>query len=553
MNCLQEKGKLRPYWVNTASDTMLREAFAESTADVRAKFQLLIAGNSVETLVSTNVRFEDIKAGRVGLFSVLLFTGYLKVLDVVEEDLHYRCKVAVPNQEVLCLYKDIFTTWLTDDVDMTVRLRNLFIPLFSGKIKQFARDIQSFLMAAASIRDYVQKPEAFYHGFMLALTSAHLDHYYIESNTQSGFGYLDLMLIPKDPANDQAIILEFKHIHREKREIPSRIAAEALKQIDELSYASKLDQYKHIHRVIKVGLAFDGKEVYYDHAVQTKEAWFTAVSASSSEGATLPLLFDSEDSDESKGSTVRASDLATPEEEGHIVQGVDAAKVVSYKRRRVLSDSSDGEIKQLSEILKDFLSKKSSKDPVLAAIMKLSREEFISSAFANNLHLQAGHYDFTVQDVPGYGDCFFHAMADQLSIRGIHPGISQEMLRERAASFMVEHQEEFKPFIEALAQDGPEAYIQRAYEKGEWADDPVITALARELNITLVMIRSDGAYQAPINEVAGQPRVYLGYYVGLHYVSLRGEPNARLEEHLRVSGASSSKSAGSMGFFPGRK
>ena len=67
------------------------------------------------------------------------------------------------------------------------------------------------------------------------------------------------MLTPKSPASSLSIILEFKHA--KTYQIPETEAKIALKQIDELKYATDLQRYPHIKSVLKVGLAFCEKSV----------------------------------------------------------------------------------------------------------------------------------------------------------------------------------------------------------------------------------------------------------------------------------------------------
>lgn len=134
-----------------------------------------------------------------------------------------------------------------------------FIHLLAvGKIEEFATAIQSFLKAAASVHDYAHQPEAFYHGFMLALTASLIDNYFILSNREAGFGRADLVIIPKDNQQTLAVILEFKTVTA-KQTLAER-ADEALQQIAQRDYSSLIAQYHHVQTIIAVGMAFDGKE-----------------------------------------------------------------------------------------------------------------------------------------------------------------------------------------------------------------------------------------------------------------------------------------------------
>lgn len=172
-------------------------------------------------------------------------------------------------------------------------------------------------------------------------------------------------------------------------------------------------------------------------------------------------------------------------------------------------------------------------DVGFAKALQSSRDDFYrSSSIAGQLRTQAAFYGVDVQDVPGDGNCFFHAIADQLVRQG-YSSLPHEELRIHAASFMVEHQSEYREILDAL-EGGSETYMHSMFSDGIWADEPIINALARALNLTIVVVRSDGAAPNVIN--AGcEKKLFVGYHVGLHYVSLRGVPNANMAPHIGVT------------------
>jgi hypothetical protein len=267
MNCLKNQADLMPYWVNTGDDSLLKELLQNSSAKVKDQFRSLILDQSVEVLVNQTMRFDQIKTDTSMLWNLLLSAGYLKALTTNTEGRSYRCQVAIPNREVMSVYQGIFLQWLASDASL--ELKSFITLLGEGKITEFAKNIEHFLKMAASVHDYAQQPEAFYHGFMLALSVSLTDHYYVFSNHESGLGRPDLIIIPKDTQKSQAVILEFKTV-TDNQQLNER-AKEALAQIQERDYArSILQQYNYIKTVLQVGMAFDGKTVFWVEANSSK-------------------------------------------------------------------------------------------------------------------------------------------------------------------------------------------------------------------------------------------------------------------------------------------
>lgn len=107
-----------------------------------------------------------------------------------------------------------------------------------------------------------EEPERFYHGFVLGLIVDLQNRYIIASNRESGFGRYDVMLEPRNPQKDDAIILEFKVYDPDDEETLKDTVQDALKQIEEKQYAAQMEARgipkEHIR---SYGFAFQGKNV----------------------------------------------------------------------------------------------------------------------------------------------------------------------------------------------------------------------------------------------------------------------------------------------------
>ena len=97
---------------------------------------------------------------------------------------------------------------------------------------------------------------------MLGLIVELQNRYIIKSNRESGFGRYDVILEPKYPDKDDAIILEFKvHDPSEESTLMDTVL-EAHRQIEEKKYAAELT-VRGIpeNRIRTYGFAFQGKNV----------------------------------------------------------------------------------------------------------------------------------------------------------------------------------------------------------------------------------------------------------------------------------------------------
>ncbi len=201
----------------------------------------------------------EVEENEENVWSFLLFSGYLKALTSELIRGEFVCSLAIPNYEVELLYNKIILSWFVNQSGRN-KLQSLLNSLISGEIKTFTVLFKDYVMASLSYFDTGgQEPEQFYHAFVLGLLVGLRPEYEVKSNRESGYGRYDVMIIPRD-INKTGIIIEFKKVDADEGGDLEKAAESALQQIEAKEYQQELFE-RGIHKIIKLGIVFRGKEV----------------------------------------------------------------------------------------------------------------------------------------------------------------------------------------------------------------------------------------------------------------------------------------------------
>ena len=254
------KSGLKPYWVNSSSNDLVKVILSKSTADVKSDLEELICGNSITKIIDENIVMGDIEKSSNNLWSFLLFTGYLKAKEAYrkEEDIFYN--LSIPNREVRSLYKNIIENWFLDTI--TKNNYDIMInSLISGDIKIFGKLLKQFVLKSISYFDVGgYEGEKVYHAFVLGMLISLNDSHEVLSNRESGYGRYDVMIIPKD-ISKLGIVIEFKKLDPDDEETLEETAEVALKQIKDKKYVVTLEN-RGIKSIKEIAIVFKGKEIY---------------------------------------------------------------------------------------------------------------------------------------------------------------------------------------------------------------------------------------------------------------------------------------------------
>lgn len=267
---IAKAGKYDTYWANTSSNALVSTLMKTGSATMKQTVENLIAGESFRAPIDEQIVFSQIEKNENAIWSLLLASGYLKVLNTDPftsdraEAPHYT--LALTNLEVMFLFKKIIREWF--EIETSGSTYNNFVKALLlddvGYMNEFMNEIalksfSQFDIAKSS--SWPDAPERFYHGFVLGLMVGLQNRFTITSNRESGFGRYDVLLTPLDLEKDNAYIIEFK-VHRPGQEKDLQETVEkAHAQIQEKHYEAALTASGIPPKKIrKYGFAFKGKK-----------------------------------------------------------------------------------------------------------------------------------------------------------------------------------------------------------------------------------------------------------------------------------------------------
>lgn len=258
--------KPQAYWVSTSRNDIIKTVLKNSDTEIVANLIALLKGESVSVPIETNVVFPELEETPVAVYSMLLLSGYLKVVSE-EPSLFYahQCEVTLPNREIRYVYhKEIIAQLQKDDTFPKAPTYALLQAFTKGDSPSLEAALRKFLMETVSYHDAAN--EAFYHGLILGLCAIFSSAYELTSNRESGTGRFDIQLKPREtdtflgtPVTRPGILIEVKSVGSGGTALQSA-ARKALAQIAEKKYDTEL-KAAGVSSVLKYGVAFHGKEV----------------------------------------------------------------------------------------------------------------------------------------------------------------------------------------------------------------------------------------------------------------------------------------------------
>ena len=264
-----DKGKFKAYWAHTSSNSLVGKLIRSGNRSIKEKFESLLRGQTIQSPIDEQIVYNQLNGNERAVWSLLLASGYLKVLSFesyrdIPEGTQPMYELALTNLEVKLMFQDMIRDWFTEaEVDYNDFVKALLLGDKKAMNVYMNRvALSTFSYFDTGNRPSGEEPERFYHGSVLGLIVDLQNRYFITSNRESGFGRYDVMLEPKDPKEDDGIILEFKVYDPDDEATLKDTVQSAHRQIEEKQYAEQLlARGVPRERIRSYGFAFQGKKV----------------------------------------------------------------------------------------------------------------------------------------------------------------------------------------------------------------------------------------------------------------------------------------------------
>jgi hypothetical protein len=259
-----EQGIIKEYWVSTSSEELLRQLIPANKAGLQGPFEALFHGETVEKVIDEHVVLRDLQTNPDAIWSFMLTAGYLKAVDVRWEEGQPRVKLAIPNREVMGVWRRQFVAWLSMGFGgAPLDVQALIDALLRGDARIVQRLLRILVANVLSYHDTAMgpdDPERVYQAFVVGLLCWMEPRWRVRSNRESGYGRADVLIIPSEPGRP-GVVLETKRLWRDEGETPEGALDAAHAQMVERGYAAELEAVgaSAVHRLAVV---FDGKMVW---------------------------------------------------------------------------------------------------------------------------------------------------------------------------------------------------------------------------------------------------------------------------------------------------
>lgn len=247
----EAKSQPKAYWINSSGNDLVKRFIDMADKTTKDEIEQLVVGEAVEKRIRLDLTYDEIDNSIDNLWSVLFTTGYLTKNGDVENGMY---RLIIPNKEVrevfLLQIRDWFDQVVANDHASTEKINRGFL---EGKTDDIQRELTMFLGETISVLDTKarnEEKEIFYHGILIGILKNY-SGWAVKSNRESGDGYADILLKPKNP--DVGIVIELKYAHS-MNEL-DKACERAMEQIKNHRYDTELREDGR-NDILAYGIAF---------------------------------------------------------------------------------------------------------------------------------------------------------------------------------------------------------------------------------------------------------------------------------------------------------
>ena len=245
------KARPKAYWINSSGNDLVKRFIDKADMTTRDEIEELIAGHAVKKRIRMDLTYDEVDNTIDNVWSVLFTTGYL-TREGREMDGIYR--LIIPNKEVREVFvlqiREWFNRVVANDRASTEKINRGFL---EGNVEDIQWELTHFLGESISVLDTKarnEEKEIFYHGILIGILKSNVS-WAVRSNRESGDGYADILITPKNP--DVGIVIELKYA-RSFKEL-DQACERALEQIRDRRYDEALREDGR-SEILAYGIAF---------------------------------------------------------------------------------------------------------------------------------------------------------------------------------------------------------------------------------------------------------------------------------------------------------
>ena len=246
--------ELKPFWVNTSSNYLIREILRKSGSDIFDSLEKLFNQEEIRVRINPNVEVHsDLNANEI--FSLMLYSGYLTIKKEIANNVFI---IRIPNKEIISFFHNTFIEIIFKD---SIDIDDVKFSLIDRDLKGFEKAFSKLIAQYLSSYDISSPYENPYHMFLLGFFTSMRSDYIVNSNQESGYGRPDIVLRPLDKTKT-GYIIELKSV--KKGESIEKKLEEAKKQLIETYYEADLEK-NGIKDIVKIAIAFEGKRIEFKY------------------------------------------------------------------------------------------------------------------------------------------------------------------------------------------------------------------------------------------------------------------------------------------------